>query len=96
MFDIKKGNNKFYIGNNEEKVQAEVSYFIDENNIITIMHTIVSPELGGQGVGKILIKKMVKFAREENTKIIPKCEYAKKEFTKNKEYEDVLFAGIVQ
>lgn len=91
MFEIKKGNNKFYINNDEEKILAEVSYCIDENNTIIITHTIVSPELGGQGVGKILIEKMVNFARETNTKIIPKCEYAKKEFNKNKNYEDVLF-----
>ena len=63
---------------------------MDENKI-RIDHTNVSEKLKGQGVGNKLVKRVVDFAREENKKIIPLCPFAKAEFEKNKEYEDVLY-----
>lgn len=91
MLIIKKGINKFYIGDIEESPKAEITYLNDGDNKIIIDHTFVSEELRGQRIGQQLIKKVVDFARQENKKIIPKCPFAEKEFNKNKEYEDVLF-----
>ena len=91
MIEIKEGINKFYFGDTLENSKAEVTYVLDNEDTIIIDHTFVSNELRGQNVGKQLIKKVVDFARQENKKIVPKCPFAKKEFTKNKEYEDVLF-----
>lgn len=91
MVDIKKGINKFYIGESEENPKAEVTYVDNGEQAIIIDHTFVSDELRGQKIGQQLIKKVVDFARSENKKIVPVCPFAKKEFSKNKEYEDVLY-----
>lgn len=91
MLIIKKGINKFYIGDTEESPIAEITYSNDGEDKIIIDHTFVSEELRGQRIGQQLIKKVVDFAREENKKIIAKCPFAEKEFNENKEYEDVLF-----
>lgn len=91
MIEIKEGINKFYFGDTLENPKAEVTYVLDNEDTIIIDHTFVSNELRGQNVGKQLIKKVVDLARQENKRIVPKCPFAKKEFTKNKEYEDVLF-----
>ena len=91
MLEIKEGTNKFYLGDTLETAIAEVTYVPIDQDTIIIDHTFVANELRGQNVGKQLIKKVVDFARQENKKIIPECSFAKNEFTKNEEYNDVLF-----
>ncbi len=56
---------------------AEITYRFVDNNEINIDHTGVSDELGGQGVGKKLLKAVVEHARENNLKIIASCSFAK-------------------
>ncbi len=48
-----------------------------DNNEINIDHTGVSDQLGGQGVGKKLVKAVVEHARENHLKIIASCSFAK-------------------
>ena len=59
---------------------------------IIIDHTEVDGSLKGKGVGRDLIAEGVKFARENNLKIIPQCSFAKAEFDKHDDYADVLYA----
>lgn len=68
--EIKQGENKFYIGDDENNALAEITYRFVDNNEINIDHTGVSDELGGQGVGKKLVKAVVEHARENHLKII--------------------------
>ena len=91
MIEIKEGINGFYLGDTLETAKAEVTYIFDNEDTIIIDHTFVTNELRGQNVGKQLIKKVVDFARQENKKIIPQCSFAKNEFIRNNEYNDVLF-----
>lgn len=90
MLEIKKTTNMFYIGESEESPLAEMTYVNSGENIIIIDHTYVSDQLGGQGVGKLLLKEVVGWAREENKKIIPLCPYAKAQMEKNQEYHDMI------
>ena len=91
MIEIKKGVNKFYIGDTEENPSAQIILSDMEQDIITIDHTYVYEQLKGQGAGKQLVKKVVDFAMTNNKKIIPICSFAKKEFDKHKEYECILY-----
>ena len=91
VINIKEGINKFYLGDLEETPKAVITYVKCGEDKIIIDHTFVSDELRGQKIAQQLMKKMVDFARQENKKIVPQCSFAQKEFTKNKEYEDVLF-----
>lgn len=90
MLDIKKGTSKYYIGDSEDKPSAEMTYVVSGKDILIIDHTSVSDELGGQGVGKKLLKEIVDWARQENRKIIPLCPYAKAQIERNEEYHDVI------
>ncbi len=90
MLDIKKGKNKFYIGDSEENPLAEMTYVISGENLIIIDGTYVTDDLGGQGIGKKLLKKVVDWAREENKKIIPLCPFAKAQMEKIQEYHDMI------
>lgn len=92
MHEIKKGVNKFYIGESEETAIAKITYQDAEDNCIIADGTYVSEELRGQGIAKLLLDKLVSFARQENLKIIPVCSYVVVQFERNQEYQDVAQA----
>jgi predicted GNAT family acetyltransferase len=83
----KKG--AFYIEKNGEWV-AEMTYFKSGDNEITIDHTEVDESLEGQGIGKQLVEAGVKYAQENNLKIVAQCPFAKKVIDEKPEYRDVL------
>lgn len=90
MPTIKKGNNKFYVGEDEQSAIAEITFKPSEGNEIIVDHTYVSDELRGEGMAGKLVEKVVNYAREEGKKINPTCSYAKQKMEKTKEYHDVL------
>lgn len=91
MINLKEGNHKFYLGDNEENMKAVVTYVDGGENTIILNHTYVSPELRGQNIGQKLVKRVVDYAKENNKKIVPQCWFAEDEFKAHKEYEDVWY-----
>ncbi len=87
--EIKRGKKNFYIGT-EEAPLAEIIYSINEEGIIIAEGTKVSEELGGKGVGKLVLKELVDWARKENRKIKPLCPFIIAQMEKNSEYHDML------
>lgn len=90
METIKKGENKFYMGENERDPIADINFYPNGEKEIIIEHVYVSRALRRQGIGKILVDKVVKYAREEHKKINPVCSYAEKVLMENKDYADIL------
>lgn len=88
--EIKKGKKNFYIGR-EEAPLAEIRFSINEEGIIIAEGTKVSDELGGKGVGKLILKELVDWARKENRKIKPLCPFIVAQMEKNAEYHDMLY-----
>jgi predicted GNAT family acetyltransferase len=74
---------------NEKKAGA-MTYSIAGEQLIIIDHTEVAPEYNGKGVGKQMLYKIVKIAREKNIKIIPLCPFAAAMFKKNRDIQDVF------
>lgn len=91
MAKIKKGTKSFYVGDSEDNPLAEMSFVASSDAFIIIDHTHVSDELSGQGIGKLLLKELIDWARKEDKKIIPLCPYAKVQIEKNEEYHDILY-----
>jgi len=59
---------------------------------LNVYHTEVGNEFGGKGYGRLLLAKLVEYARENGLKIFPFCPYVRAQFTKNPEtYADVWF-----
>lgn len=89
--EIKRSNEKFYIGENPEDPLAEMTIVLNGPRQLIINHTMVSDELRGQGVGDKLLEEVVQYARDNNRQIIPLCPFAKARLEKDKaKYEDVL------
>lgn len=82
-------------------VKGEVQLFSDDNKAgkmdisvigkkLTVYHTEVNEEYAGKGFAKILLEKLVSYARENDLKIVPLCPYVHAQFKRNsEEYNDV-------
>ena len=93
MLEIKKGNHKFFVGDNEDEPLGEINYHVTEEGQLDVDRTFVSDELRGQGLAQDLLKRMIEFAREENKQIIPTCPYVKRKMEADEAYQDVLYKG---
>lgn len=91
MVEVKKGSNSFYIGDSQDNPLAEMTYVASNEDLVIIDHTYVSEELTGRGIGKLLLKELVDWARLEGKKIMPLCPYAKAQMEKNQEYHDMIY-----
>ncbi len=83
----RRGEFTLYV-NGEES--GEMTFIYKQSDVISVNHTGVSSELKGHGLGKHLMEEMVKFARENNLKVIPTCPYVKVMIDRTPEYQDIL------
>ncbi|MGZ3919573.1 MAG: GNAT family N-acetyltransferase [Bacteroidia bacterium] len=80
----------FYIEENDKRI-GTMTYTFDKAGIIIVEHTKVHKEFEGRGIGRRLVSAVVKYARENNYKIIPHCPYTKKVLESSNEYNDILY-----
>ena len=66
-----------------------ISYEWVDNNCFAILHTVVSPEHKGKGIGKILLDPAADYARKHNKKIKDVCSFVSVQFERNDKYNDV-------
>jgi uncharacterized protein len=57
---------------------------------IELIHTDVPPELGGRGLGGVLAKAALDYAKEAGLKVIPSCPFVKKYVERHAEYAPLL------
>lgn len=76
----------FIFGENGDEL-AKLTYR-KEGEKLFFESTVVSPELRGQGIVGKLFEAGVKYARENNYKIVPVCSYIVKKFESGK-YDDL-------
>jgi uncharacterized protein len=85
----KQNKGAFFVEANGKRI-AELLYFHPGPGRINIYHTEVDQSLRGKGVAGDLVDAAVKFARENEKKIIATCPYARKVIDSNAEYGDLL------
>ncbi len=83
----KKG--EFYIEENGDRV-AMIQYFDSADGQIIVYHTEVDASLRGQGVGEDLVERVVKYARDENLKIVATCPFARELIEDSADLRSVL------
>jgi len=67
---------------------ADISW-IQNGDIMSMNHTVVSKKLQGQGVAKKLLDRAADYARENNFKMEAICSYVVAAFQKSEEYNDI-------
>jgi predicted GNAT family acetyltransferase len=66
------------------------TYYEITGGVITLVHTEVPPELGGQGIGSKLIKGALDQVRADGLKVVAQCPFVKAFIDKNAAYQDLL------
>lgn len=79
----------FYVNSDGSKA-AVLEYRKLGKDEIIIDHTHVSGIFKGKGVGKMLVEYAVRWARENNLKVVPQCSFAKAIIEKDETLQDVL------
>jgi Predicted acetyltransferase len=87
--EIKQESNRFYIESGNIFV-GEISFSSVDKNVISIDHTFVNDEYRGQGIAGQLLDALLKYANENDLKIVPVCEYAKAVFKFKPEIRHLL------
>jgi predicted GNAT family acetyltransferase len=67
---------------------AELTYLLNGDTII-FTHTGVPPALEGRGLGSLLVKTGLDFARNNNLKVQSLCWFVNKYIQKHTEYRDL-------
>ena len=88
--EFEKNMNRSALYDENDKLVGESTFSPSDKKWI-IEHTYVDDSARGMGYASKLVEMIVEKAREEHVKIIPLCPYAKKEFEKKSEYNDVLY-----
>ncbi len=92
--EIKQENNSrngYFEALEDQNVAGKMTYVWAGSNKLIIDHTEVNPAFNGKGVGKLLVLEAVKYARQNQIKILPLCPFAKSVFDRNPDLHDVLF-----
>lgn len=77
----------------EESYVAFIDYILNNENIMFLTHTEVPKELGGKGIGKILVQKSLEFLKENDYKLAPLCPFVAAYVKKNPEWGVLLAKG---
>lgn len=89
--EIKKREAKgFAIAKDGETKAGLMTFSISGPKLIIIDHTEVEEAYRNKSLGVKLLMSIVRWAREEDIKIIPLCPYANAMFKKMKDIQDVL------
>lgn len=81
---------KIIVTNEADTILGEITWSQAGESMIIIDHTFVNESARGQGIAEKLVKEAVNYARKNNQKVVPLCPFAKREFDRKKEYQDLL------
>ncbi len=79
-----------FVAFEDNKKIGEMVYSSAGGDKIIIEHTEVHPDEKGKGIGRVLLDRIVEYARDNNIKIVPLCPYAKSMFDRDVNIRDVL------
>ncbi|WP_312324312.1 GNAT family N-acetyltransferase [Soonwooa sp.] len=85
------GNGGFMTMHNDSEEVGRLTYtIIPEDNRYVISFVNIYPKFEGQGLGKLIVKEAIDFARDNNWKVYPHCSYARTVMSRMDDVQDIL------
>lgn len=85
------GNGGFMTMHDSSVEVGRLTYTImPEDNRFIISFVNIYPEFEGKGLGKLIIKEAISFARENKWNIYPHCSYARSVMVRMDDVQDIL------
>jgi hypothetical protein len=88
--DIDSEKGRFEIGVGEHVAFLEA---IVEGPVLSIVHTDVPAQLRGDGLGEVLARAALDFARSRGMMVKPHCQFVAGYMARTPEYQDLLLPG---
>lgn len=66
-----------------------LDYYVT-GDTITMVHTVIDPAYGGQGLGGVLVKGALDEARSRGLSVRPACSFVRDYIDKHPEYQDLV------
>ena len=75
---------------NKGGLTAYMSYEFVADSVLDYNHTIVPPDLGGQGIGTVLVQFALAYARVNHLSVVPSCSFVAHYISKHDGEQDLL------
>ncbi|NLY21447.1 MAG: N-acetyltransferase [Tissierellia bacterium] len=89
-YEFLEDQNMFIAKSDGVKI-GEVTFVNSGENVMIIDHTGVESEWSGNNIGFELVSRVVDLAKQRNKKIIPLCPFARREFTRTPEFQEIEY-----
>ncbi len=73
-----------------EGKEAYLRYLVFDDNVMDMIKTYVPNELRGRGIAGVIVEQGLKFALENNFKVIPSCSYVDTYIERHPVYKTLL------
>ncbi|GAA4005147.1 GNAT family N-acetyltransferase [Hymenobacter fastidiosus] len=74
----------------QQGYESELTYSRPADDVIDFTHTFVDEQLRGKGVGELLARTGLAFAREHNLRVRTSCSFMRGFVEQHHEYQDLL------
>jgi predicted GNAT family acetyltransferase len=80
----------------ELEVDGAICYlaYSRSDRVVTFLHTVVPPELEGQGLASELTRHALELARENGDRIVPRCSFSAAYVRRHPEYQDLIATDV--
>lgn len=89
---MKERGGGYFQADHDGEEAGRMTYSNAGSDKFIIDHTEVRAKYEGHGVGTMMVRACVEYARENDLKIVPLCSFARSVFVKNEEIRDVLYS----
>jgi predicted GNAT family acetyltransferase len=70
--------------------ELAVTQYRRHGSKIIFTHTEVPPSMEGKGIGNLLARTGLDYARKENLRVVPRCEFIAAFIERHPEYQDLV------
>lgn len=76
----------------ETSINGQTGYisYQERGDKLVYDHTIVPRALEGRGIGSALVKHALKYAQDNNKKVVPQCSFVASYIDRHPEFQDLL------